>query len=617
MRMESPDLIQKNIEKIEQLFPNVITEVKDNRGGVRKSIDFEKLKEVLSGDISEEKEMYEFTWPGKKEALAEAYKSIRKTLRPILADSLNWNKSQNIYIEGDNLDVLKLLQESYLGKIKMIYIDPPYNTGSDFIYPDSFLMNDKKYKSESGYYDDDGNINFSRENAYSSARYHSDWCSMIYPRLLVARNLMTEDGVIFISIDDRELENLKKICGEIFGETNFIGNIVWKHTQQSKNDERYFSRQYNHILVYARDKDKLKPFSFERTEEDNVNYKNPDNDPRGRWRSGDVRSPSYRKTLCFDITAPDGTTIHPPKNGWRWSKKLIQEKIESGEIKFKPDYSGIIRKIYLCDQPGRTPENLWEGKKFGSTRQAAALIKSMFDGVQVFDTPKPPELVMAMLQLLQDKEALVLDFFAGSSTTAQAVLEQNLFDFGSRRFILVQLPEPCPRSSAAYKNGFRTISDIGKERIRRTISRLYDSHPLDENLDFGFRAFRLDSSNLKDIYYGTESYNQRLLSFTESNIKDDRSDLDLLFGCLVDWGLELSKEYKSEIIHGVTIHTYGVDALVACFAEGISEDTIRIIASRHPLRAVFRDSCFNNDAIRVNLSEIFKLISPETEIRVI
>lgn len=622
--MESSDLIENNIDKLASLFPEVITESLSYSGVIKKNIDFEKLKIILGSNVIEENdEIYEFTWPGKKLALSEAYKPTRSTLRPDKEESVNWDSTENLYIEGDNLEVIKILQESYLGKIKIIYIDPPYNTGSDFVYPDDFYMDDDRFKSESGYFDNEGNVNFSRENTPSAARYHSDWCSMIYPRLILARNLLSDDGVIFISIDDTELENLKKICEEVFGKSNFIANIIWKHTQQSKNDERFFSRQYNHTLVYARDKSKLNHFYFERTDEDNLNYKNPDNDPKGLWRSGDVRSPSYRKSLCYEIKSPNGQVIQPPKNGWRWSEDQVKKKIATGEIKFKPDGSGIIRKIYLCDQPGRTPENLWEGKKFGTTRQAASLIKKMFNGVQIFDTPKPHELIMCMLQIIQDKNALVLDFFSGSATTAHAVIEQNIIDGGSRKFIMVQLPEPCPIKSLAYENGFKTISDIGKERIRRVPNLLSETYPDLTNWgDVGFRVLKLDSSNMKDVYYSPKNYEQNYLFMSESNIKEDRTDLDLLFSCLLEWGLEITKKYESENVLGVTIHTYDNNpkfgaSLIACFANDIPEEAIKEIARRQPLRAVFRDSSFRDDAARVNLGEIFKLLSPDTEVKVL
>ena len=465
LKFETPNMTSENIDKIAALFPNCVTEMRGENGKLKCGINFEMLKQMLSPDVVDGDECYEFTWVGKKAAIVEANKPIRKTLRPCPEESKDWDATENLYIEGDNLEVLKLLQEAYLGKVKMIYIDPPYNTGNDFIYADDFMRSQEEENEQMGMYDEEDNRLF--KNTDTNGRFHSDWCSMMYSRLMLARNLLVEDGVIFISIDDNELENLKKLCEEIFGEVNFVANIVWKHTQQSKNDEPHFSRQYNHTVVYAKNKSSLPHFYFERTEEDNRNYSNPDSDPKGLWRSGDVRSPNYRKTLCYTITAPNGTVIQPPANGWRWSEESFKEKLLTGEIKFKPDNSGIIRKIYLCDQPGRTPENLWEGPQYGTSRQAAAMIKELFDGVQVFDTPKPYELIKRMLEIASNADSLILDFFSGSATTAHAVMQLNAEDGGHRKFIMVQLPEPCDEKSEAYKAGYKNICEIGKERIRR------------------------------------------------------------------------------------------------------------------------------------------------------
>ena len=610
MKFESPDLTAQNIDRIAALFPNCVTEASDGHGGVKRAVNFELLKQMLSPDVVDGDEAYEFTWVGKKAAIVEANKPIRKTLRPCVAESKDWDTTENLYIEGDNLEVLKLLQESYLGKVKMIYIDPPYNTGNDFIYADDFMRSQEEENEQMGMYDEDENRLF--KNTDSNGRFHSDWCSMIYSRLMLARNLLTEDGVIFISIDDNEIENLKKCCEEVFGESNFIANIIWKHTQQSKNDEPHFSRQYNHTLVYAKMKSDLPHFYFERTGEDNKNYSNPDSDPKGLWRSGDVRSPNYRKTLCYTITAPDGSIIQPPANGWRWSEESLQKKIATGEIKFKLDNSGIIRKIYLCDQPGRTPENLWEGSRFGTTRQAAAMIKELFDGVQVFDTPKPIELICKMLEIATYDESIVLDFFSGSATTAHAVMQLNAEDGGHRKFIMVQLPEPCDEKSEAYKAGYKNICEIGKERIRRAGDKIKSESPMTtQDLDIGFRVLKLDDTNMKDVYYAPDDYDQGMLAGLESNIKDDRTDLDLLFGCLIDWGLPLSLPYKSEQIDGCTVHTYNDGDLIACFDTNIPESVVKEIAQRKPLRAVFRDSGFASSPEKINVFEIFKLYMPE------
>lgn len=636
MKFETPDMAQMNVEKIAALFPNCVTESKAKDGKLKKAVNFDALKQMLGESVAEGDESYEFTWVGKRDAMVEAAKPIRKTLRPCVEESKNFDTTENLYIEGDNLEALKLLQEGYLGKVKMIYIDPPYNTGNDFIYKDDFRMDSAKYAEESGAVDDEGNRMV--QNSDSNGRFHSDWCSMIYSRLLLARNLLTDDGVIFISIDDNEQANLKKICDEVFGGSNFVANVIWKHTQQSKNDELHFSRQYNHTFVYAHDMNQLPRFYMERTAEDNVNYSNPDNDPKGLWRSGDVRSPNYRKTLCYDIVAPNGNVIKAPEKGWRWSEESIKEKISTGEIKFKSDFSGIIRKIYLNDQVGRTPENLWDGPKYGTTRQSAAMIKELFNGIQVFDTPKPIELVQNMLALLRDPCGIVLDFFSGSATTAHAVMQLNAEDGGHRKFIMVQLPEKCDENSEAAKAGYKTICEIGKERIRRAGDKILAEQQAKEKsaadktdlfdstsdkpaaakpLDIGFRVLKIDDSNMKDVYYSAGEISQQDLVEQISNIKDGRTDMDLLFGCLVDWGVPLSLPIKTETIENLQVYNVNDGDLVACFANEIPEAAIRQIAAAKPLRAVFRDSSFKSDSAKINVTEIFKTISPNTTVKVV
>ncbi|WP_245741872.1 site-specific DNA-methyltransferase [Anaerobacillus arseniciselenatis] len=471
LKMQSTNKVAENVKKIAELFPNTLTEVikeyrKDGSPIMEYAIDFDLLRQELSDVLVEgPEERYQFTWPDKKSSILLSNAPIAKTLRPYREESADFDNTENLYIEGDNLEALKLLQETYLGKIKMIFIDPPYNTGNDFVYEDDFVQDTQQYLANSGQYDEMGNKLM--QNTESNGRFHTDWLNMIYPRMRLSKDLMADDGVIFISIDDNEEENLKKICNEIFGEANFVATIVWKHTQQSKNDERHFSRQFNYILVYSKNKALLKDFYFDRTEEDNKNYSNPDNDSRGLWRSGDVRSPNYRKTLCYNIVAPNGSVINPPANGWRWSEESVKEKLKTGEIIFKKDFTGIIRKIYLSDQKGRIPENLWEGGRFGTTRQATAVIKDLFGGKQVFDTPKPVELVKSMCKIGTNKEDIVLDFFSGSATTAHAVMQINNEDGGKRKFIMVQLPEEVDEKTVAYKTGYKNICDIGKERIRR------------------------------------------------------------------------------------------------------------------------------------------------------
>lgn len=629
MKMSTPDLTDVNIEKIGALFPNIITETRNESGEIIKAVDFDLLKQALSKSLVEdENERYRLDWPGKKASLLKANTPITKTLRPCREESVNFDTTENLYIEGDNFEVLKILQESYLGRIKMIYIDPPYNTGNDFIYRDNFSKNKDEYEQELGLTDEEGGKLF--KNTDTNGRYHSDWLSMMYERLLVARDLLSDDGVIFISIDDNEVHNLRKICDEILGESNFIATIVWKHTQQSKNDERHFSRQFNYNIVYAKNILDLPDFYFDRTEEDNKNYANPDNDPKGYWRSGDVRSPNYRRTLCFDIIAPNGKVINAPANGWRWSEASIKEKIKTGEIIFKNDGSGIIRKIYLADQSGRTPENLWEGVSFGTTRQATAVIKELFDGIQVYDTPKPKELIIAMMKIASDPDDIILDFFSGSSTTAHAVMQLNAEDGGNRKFIMVQLPESCDQNSEAYKTGYKTIAEIGKERIRRAgkkiVEEMKDKNqqlelgevPVDlTKLDIGFRVYKSDTSNLKDVFYHPSELDQEMLSSLESNIKENRTPEDLLTQVILDLGLELTLPIEINQILGNTVYFVQTNALVACFDENVDFNIVDHIADHKPLRVVFRDASFVDDKDRINVEERFKRLSPETKVTVI
>ena len=616
LKMQSLDVVGSNIKKIQQLFPNCVTERLNKDGKPELAIDFEKLQAELSNEIiGEGEERYQFTWPDKRAANRLANTPTTMTLRPCREESVDFDHTQNLYIEGDNLDVLKVLRETYLGKVKMIYIDPPYNTGNDFVYNDDFAQSRSEFEETSGLFDEEGNqtIDPMQRNTESNGRFHTDWLNMIYPRLKVARDLLSEDGVIFISIDDNEVENLKKNCSEIFGESNFVANVIWKHTQQSKNDELYFSRQYNHTLCYSKDKLRLKRFYFDRTDEDNKNYKNPDNDPKGLWRSGDVRSPNYRKTLCYNIIAPNGNMIPPPENGWRWSKDSFNEKIATGEIIFKDDYSGIIRKIYLSDQPGRTPENLWDDKRFGSTRQAASMIKDLFDGKQVFDTPKPIELIKNMLYLVSKGCDIILDFFSGSATTAHAVMQLNAEDGGNRKFIMVQLPEKTDEKSEAYKAGYKNICEIGKERIRRAGKKIKEENKDKEGiekLDTGFRVLKLDSSNMNDVYYTPEDFDKHTL-FSE-NVKSDRTPEDLLFQVMLDLGIELSAKIESRQIAGKTVYLVDDYYLVACFDRDVTEATITEIAKLHPVYFVMRDASAANDSVIDNFEQLFEAYSKDT-----
>jgi adenine-specific DNA-methyltransferase len=616
LKMHSPDLSPENIAKIRDLFPGCVTEARDEATGqLRLAVDFDQLRQELSDHIVEgSQERYRLDWPGKREALAITNAPIAKTLRPCIEESVNFESTRHIFIEGDNLDALKLLQETYLGRIKIIYIDPPYNTGNDFIYNDSFSQGSDVYLRRSNQTDVDGNRLVANTN--NNGRFHSDWLSLMYPRLRMARNLLAEDGAIFINIDDSESSNLKLICDEIFGEANFVANVAWKHTQQSKNDEKYFARVYNSLLIY-RKSDSLLKFRFPRTDEDNRNYSNPDNDPKGDWRAGDVRSPNYRRTLCFNILTPSGKTISPPENGWRWSQETVIEKIQTGEIVFLNDETRILRKIYLSEQEGRTPENIWDGEFAGTSRQANAEIKELFEGVAIFDTPKPTALLKRIARLFfNDSDYIALDFFAGSGTTAAALMQLNAEDGGSRRVFLVQIPEQCADESEPFKLGYKNIADLSKERIRRSGKKILESasHP-GWNRDVGFRVLKIDTSNMQDVYYRPDQVGQNDLLTAVDNIKPDRTPEDLLFQVLVDWGVDLTLPIQQETVQGKTVFLVDGNALIACFDAGVTEELVKELARREPLRIVFRDNGFVSDAVKINAEQIFRQLSPASDIK--
>ena len=611
--MHTPDIAEQNYKKLAALFPDAITETTDEDGNIIRAIDKDVLmQEINTKVIDDGQERYQFTWPDKRKSMVMANAPISKTLRLEKEKSVGRDgtpggvDSENIYIEGDNLDALKLLQETYLGKVKMIYIDPPYNTGKDRIYKDNFFQKVSDYLNDSNQTDEEGNRLV--VNTDSSGRFHTDWLNMMYPRLRIAKNFLANDGIIFVSIDESEASNLKKIMEEIFGQSNYLTDIIWKHTQQSKNDEPHFSKQYNHIITFAKDINSLGELYFERSAKDNKNYSNPDSDPKGAWRSGDVRSPNYRETLRYTVTAPNGNIIQPPSNGWRWSENSLKEKIKTGEIKFKKDNSGIIRKIYLCNQPGRTPENLWEGSDFGTTRQATALIKQLFNGVQVFDTPKPIELINKMLQIASDKEAIILDFFSGSATTAHAVMQQNYEDGGKRKYILIELPQTT--NSVAYKAGYNTTCDIGEERIRRSSKKIREETGAD--IDYGFRCFKVDSTNMKDVYYDPAHLEQLNLDGYVDNIKNDRTSEDLLIQVMLDLGILLSSDIETQEINEKKVFSVADGYLLACFDKDVTEETVIEIAKKKPFYAVFRDNSIANDSVAANFEQIFETYSPET-----
>lgn len=658
-KFETPDLTSENIEKIAALFPNCITEMLDEEHSTpekkvyKRAVNFELLKQMLSPDVVDGDEAYEFTWVGKKAAIVEANKPIRKTLRPCVAESKNWDTTENLYIEGDNLEVLKLLQESYLGKVKMIYIDPPYNTGNDFIYADDFKMESEEWKVESGEWSEEGDRLF--KNTDSNGRFHSDWCSMIYSRLMLARNLLTEDGVIFISIDDNEQENLKKCCDEVFGESNFVGKIAVVNNLKGRNDRKDIATCHEYLLIYGKsefaangmpltDEQKAR---FDKVDENGSAYQLRDLRKRGRPDRREDRPNMYfpiyynlETKKCSLVEEPNAVAIYPIRGDgsdgrWRWGK----ERVAANLAILEPRYSsiakrwGIEHRVYL--NPSLNPVNLDEEDTEDTERSSKS--KSFWIGGELsndvgrrqlktilgaayFDYPKSIDYILNTIYMGSDSDSIILDFFSGSATTAHAVMQLNAEDGGRREFIMVQLPEPCDEASEAYKAGYKNICEIGKERIRRAGEKILKEQLANNNstlnspnpkLDIGFRVLKLDSTNMKDVYYAPCDYDQDFLHQLKSNIKDDRTDLDLLFGCLIDWGLPLSLPYKSEQIDGCTVHTYNDGDLIACFDANVPESVVKEIAQRRPLRAVFRDSGFASSPEKINMFEIFKLYMPE------
>ena len=617
MRMETSDLTAENVEKIGALFPNCVTETIDENGKLKKAINFDMLRQMLSGNVVEGDESYEFTWVGKKAAIVEANKPIRKTLRPCPEESVDWDKTKNLYIEGDNLEVLKLLQESYLGKVKMIYIDPPYNTGNDFVYRDDFAMSAEKYAEDSGIRDETGNRLF--KNTDSNGRFHSDWCSMMYSRLMLARNLLMDDGLIFISIDDNEYSGLKEICDEVFGEQLFLATFVWKRRASSALDKSKCSTDHEYVLAY-----KMKQFTaFRGIDKDYKGYSNPDNDPRGPWTTGDLTvgmTGDMRPNQFYDLVDPKTGKIYKPNYNrvWSYIPESMAELIKDNRIVFPDDTNKRpMKKRFLSELDSSTnPQSTWMDN-VGMNTESTKMMYDLF-GKSFFSYTKPESLIRALILQATDEDSIVLDFFAGSSTTAHSVMKQNALDGGHRKFIMVQLPESTGVESEAYKSGYPTICDIGKERIRRAGAKIKDESPLTtQDLDIGFRVFKLDESNMTDVYYSAGEYTQDLLTMLESNIKPDRTDLDLLFGCLLEWGLPLSMPYTSEKIGGCTVHTYNDGDLIACFDESIPDSVVKEIAKRQPLRAVFRDSSFDSSPAKINVGEIFKMLAPDTRVKVI
>ena len=612
MRFESSDLTAANVNKIAEIFPGVVNERKVN---------FDLLRSLLGDEVYGE-EAYEFTWTGKGAAIVEAGRPIRKTLRPCVEESKNWDTTENLYIEGDNLDVLKLLQESYLGKVKMIYIDPPYNTGNDFVYRDNFTQDKDEYDEEAGVYDEDGDRLF--KNTETNGRFHSDWCSMIYPRLVLARNLLRDDGVIFISIDDNEVAQLRKICDEVFGVSNFIAELVWERAYAPKNDAKFISNSHDYVLMYARNIMNFTIGRLERTEEANARYSNPDNDPRGVWKPSDLSVKTYTAVNDYPITAPSGRVIEPPAGRcWSLSKNAFFERLQDNRIYFGADGNSVpCLKRFLTElkYEGMAPTSIMFYKDVGHSQEGAKEVTALLEA-GAFDGPKPVRLMERLLTLANlDYNSIVLDFFSGSASTAHGVMKMNAEKGKHCHFIMVQLPEVTAEDGTAFKAGYKNICEIGKERIRRAGEKIREENKDKEGiemLDIGFRVLKLDETNMKDVYYAAGEYTQDLLALMEDNIKEDRTDMDLLYACLLDWGLSLSMPHTQEKIGGFTVHTYNDGDLIACFDKHISDAVVKEIAKRQPLRAVFRDSSFANSPKKINVEEIFKLLAPNTSVKVL
>ena len=672
MRMETPDLTASNVEKISALFPNCVTETTDEKGKLKKAINFDLLRQMLSDDVAEGDEAYEFTWVGKKAAIVEANKPIRKTLRPCPEESLDWDITENLYIEGDNLDVLKLLQESYLGRIKLIYIDPPYNTGGDsFVYPDSFVMDKDKYEEEIGLYDEDDNVLF-RENNMNNPRFHSVWCSMLYSRLLLARNLLTDDGLIFYSIDDNEVDSALKLGNDVFGEDNFI-NVITVKTKiggvSGSSEGKSLKDATEFVCVYAKNKAnisfnpvyiKQKLFSRIKSYEEegkswkytSIMTKLEDKELILDDKEHGMKFFGYKTLETMSISSfaqSKGISVEDVYN--KYADRIFQTTNAQSSVR-----QTVLKQTAAYDYPmvgleyipikgkneGNTIEILYKGdqrrmmmflsdavEKIDGEYYYLDKITTLWDDIQYNNLTKegdtefpngkkPIKLLQRIIEMVTDEDSIVMDFFSGSASTAHAVMQENAENGGKRSFIMVQLPEPIAEDSDFGKKGYKTICDIGKSRICKSVDQIRsDFGLLVQGLDLGFRVFKLDDSNMNDVYYAAGDYTQDLLTMLESNVKSDRTDIDLLFGCLLEWGLPLSMPYKSEKIEGYTVHTYNDGDLIACFDENIPDTVIKEIARRQPLRAVFRDSSFNGSPAKINVGEIFKMLAPDTRVKVI
>ena len=633
LRMQSTNGVQENIEKIQSLFPDCVTETIDERTGelVRK-VDFGKLQQNLSDVIiSGCEERYQFTWPDKKKAILLANSPVNAALRPCREESVDFDNTQNLYIEGDNLDVLKCLKETYLHKVKMIYIDPPYNTGNDFVYEDDFAESSAEYLANSGQFDEQGNRLVT--NTESNGRFHTDWLNMIYPRLKVARDLLTDDGVIFISIDDNEQENLKRVCDEIFGESNFVADFIWEKRLNRENRKEVSSR-HDYILCYSKKnkENERRLYLLPMNDKALSNYGNPDNDPRGLWKSDPAHAQAGHgtKSQFYTLIAPNGKRHELPSGRcWLYTEPVMQKAIEDNRIWFGADGNGVPRiKTYLnAKERGLTPETMLFASEVSTNEKAKNDLKSLFDGVAVFETPKPMELILHFLRLASKDGDIILDFFSGSSAAAHAVMQLNAEDGGNRKFIMVQLPELTDENSEAYKAGYKTICEIGKERIRRAGRKIKTDSPLTtQDLDTGFRVLKLDSSNMKEVYYTPAKIVQGELFEQVDNVKSDRTAEDLLFQVMLELGATLDSKIitmRNEELgmrnceREYTIYNVAEGYLVACFDKDVTDEVVTTIAKMHPLYAVLRDTSMANDSTATNFEQIFKTYSPDTVTKIL
>ena len=629
LKMQTADMAERNIEMLGQMFPNCLTETINADGKLVRAIDFDKLRQELACEVIEgAEERYQFTWPDKRAAIRLANAPTNKTLRPCREESVDFDNTKNLYIEGDNLEVLKLLRENYLGKVKMIYIDPPYNTGNDFVYNDDFAQGKAEFEAQSGLFDEEGRrmADPMVQNTESNGRFHTDWLNMIYPRLKVAKDLLSDDGVVFISMDDNEIDNLKKICNEVLGEHNFLAQIVWERSFAPISLKKHFSYSHDYILAYGKNIDVTVCNGLPRTEENTSRYSNPDNDPRGPWQSDNTTVGPVVNSKVYPLTLPSGRVILPPSGRcWLYTEERFQEMIEDNRIWFGANGDNVPRlKRFLSEvKQGVTPMTIWKHEEVGHSQSASQSLKQLFGGKSYFEYPKPVDLIQRCLALYTNENSLVLDFFSGSATTAHAVMKLNAEDGGRRRFIMVQLPEKTDEKSEAYKAGYKNICEIGKERIRLAGKKIKEEAGLQgQNLDTGFRVLKLDSSNMKDVYYTpAETPIQQILGFEDlvDNIKwdDGRTTEDLLFQILPECNLPLSSKIEIREIHGKKVFVVEDGYLMACFDNDINEAVITAIAKEKPYYFVMCDRSIATDNVADNFDQIFNAYSKETVRRIL